>query len=38
MLIAAKMGQNWWFHAMQYACTLIKIGKQYQGRSLVKIM
>jgi hypothetical protein len=34
MLIAAK----WWFHAMQYACTLISVGKQYQGRSLEEIM
>jgi hypothetical protein len=38
MLIAAKMGHKWWFHAMQYACTLINMGKQYQGRSLEEIM
>jgi hypothetical protein len=38
MLIAAKMDHKWWFHAMQYACTLINMGKQYQGRSLEEIM
>jgi hypothetical protein len=38
MLIAANMEHKWWFHAMRYACTLINMGKQYQGRSLEEIM
>ena len=38
MLIAAKMNHKWWFYAMNYACTLINMGKQYQGRSLEEIM
>jgi hypothetical protein len=38
MLIAAKMDHKWWFHTIQYACTLINMGRQYQGRSLEEIM
>ena len=38
MLINAKMDHKWWYHAMQYACTIINMGKHYQGRSLEQII
>jgi hypothetical protein len=38
MFISAKMDHKWWYHAIQYACTIINMGKHYQGRSLEQII
>jgi hypothetical protein len=37
MLISAKMDHKWWFHAMQQTCTLLNMGKCYQGKSFEEI-
>jgi hypothetical protein len=33
MFIDAKLNQKWWYHAVQHTCSIINMGKQYQGRS-----